>query len=264
MSTPDKPRTITGLIDTGVLDALDGTSQVGLTPTDSVISNQAVAMPRVKICGYTRVEDVQALASCRPDYIGMIFHDTSPRRVPDLERADAIAALAHSLDIGVVAVTVNKPVREVLELHERLGLAAVQLHGDEDPAQVAMLVARGVQVWKALRVGTIFDPELALRHREAGAWAIVLDTYREGQPGGTGEHFDWMIAAELAQELPVVLAGGLRPENVRAAVQLTGPWAVDVASSLETRPGHKDQHAVCHFIEEARRAAENPDAARTL
>ncbi|HVF09363.1 MAG TPA: phosphoribosylanthranilate isomerase, partial [Abditibacteriaceae bacterium] len=157
----------------------------------------------------------------------------------------------------VVAVTVNLTLERLLQIHEKLHPAALQLHGDESPELVRQLKAQGVLVW-AVAAG---DPDnvrrRALELTEAGADAVLLDVRATSLDGiiygGTGQTGDWGVARELVESgLRVILAGGLTPENVTEAVSAVRPWMVDVISGVEARKGQKDETKVRQFVETAR------------
>jgi phosphoribosylanthranilate isomerase len=201
---------------------------------------------RVKICGVTTLED--ALAACRAgaDAIGLNFTARSPRRV-DLDRA---AAIAHALPpfVAAVGVFADAP-REEIERAVRVArLQWVQLHGDEPSSALEDLP---VPALKAIRIDGAAS--LAVLGRYPRASAFLLD----GGSGGEGRAFDWSLAAEARARAgkPVIIAGGLTPDNVAAAVYAARPWGVDVASGVELSPGVKDPARVQLFIRRAREAA---------
>jgi phosphoribosylanthranilate isomerase len=202
----------------------------------------------VKICGVTLADDAAAIAAAGADFIGLNFWDRSKRHV-DPARAPLIAAVARSAnpDVKIVGVFVDAHADEIAELHAAVGLDRVQLHGDEHPDDCAA-IARAVPVplWKAIAVRDARD--LAALH-EWPVEAILLDAPSAGK-GGSGTTFDWRLAADAKQA--IVLAGGLTPENVAAAIARVRPWMVDVASGVERAPGVKDAAKVRAFIAAAR------------
>jgi phosphoribosylanthranilate isomerase len=200
---------------------------------------------RVKICGITRVEDALAAEAAGADAVGLVFAD-SKRRV-SLEQAAAIDAALGPL-IARVGVFVNAPLAQVEEALARLRLTAVQLHGEEDAAYASRLKAR-VRMIKAFS----FRPELdtsELRHFPADA--VLLDA---PSPGG-GKPFDWRAASSLVALPRLILAGGLMAANVTEAVQALRPYAVDVSSGVESRPGIKDASKIQDFVQAAKEAAQ--------
>lgn len=200
---------------------------------------------RVKICGVTRLEDAMLAARLGADALGFNLWPGSKRHLD----ADAARAIVDRLPpfVTAVGVFVNQPRAEVLSLAARAGVAVAQLHGDEPPALCAAL---RVPVVKAIRVAGANDLA-ALASYEVRAF--LLDSASAGY-GGSGVAFDWSLAAEVARELPVLLAGGLRPENVAEAVRAVRPLAVDVASGVEQSPGVKDLGRMEAFIRNAKEA----------
>jgi phosphoribosylanthranilate isomerase len=213
---------------------------------DDVLDRTARARGvRVKICGVTRVEDALAAARLGADAIGFNFWPRSKRYLDPAAAAAVVRRLPpHVATFGVFV----DPTRAELEAAlAASGVGAAQLHGDEPPALCAGL---GVPVVKALRIRD--------RHDLAGlaayeVRAFLLDSASPGY-GGSGTTFDWSIAAAVARELPVLLAGGLGPENVAEAVQTVRPLGVDVASGVESAPGVKDLAKVETFIRRAKEA----------
>jgi phosphoribosylanthranilate isomerase len=201
----------------------------------------------VKICGVTRAEDAARAAELGAAYVGLNFWPGSRRHVT-VEQARAITA---ALPEGVlrVGVFVIAPAAHVTAVAREVGLDLVQFHGDETPEACAQLELRWL---RALRVGSATDLE-ALAHYP-GADAILLDTPSAGY-GGSGRTFDWTLAARAVamSSRPVILAGGLTPENVAAAVTTVRPYAVDVAGGVEAAPGVKDPDKMRRFIENATR-----------
>lgn len=206
-------------------------------------------MIRVKICGVTNAADARAAWQAGADALGLNFYDRSPRCV---SVADA-AAIRGELpgNVEAVGVFVNRPEAEVAATCASLRLDAAQLHGDESPDEVARL-SRKVKVIKAFRVDSDFA--LASIERYAEAFAFLLDASQTGQYGGTGHTIDWALARRAAASHRIILAGGLKPENVAAAIRIVQPYAVDVASGVESKPGKKDHARVREFIAEVRRA----------
>jgi phosphoribosylanthranilate isomerase len=193
-------------------------------------------VPKIKFCGLTSVDDAQLAAAAGAWAIGLIFWLGSPRRCP----LDAAAAIAGALRrrVEVVGVFVNATLDEVAEVADAVGLTMLQLHGDEGPAFCAEAARRtGCKVIKAARVRSGADIQaLAPFHTDYH----LLDSYTPGIPGGTGETFAWEIARAHRGPVPVLLSGGLTPENVGEAIATVGPFAVDVASGVERAPGVKD------------------------
>ena len=212
----------------------------------------------MKICGITRPGWACAAAEAGADFVGLVFAQ-SPRRVTLEQAAAVVRALPRRVE--PVGVFVDEPPEAVLGIAEHVGLRAVQLHGDEPPEMLADL--EGLKVIKVFRVGGEADVEAARAWREAaerlGAkpYAYLVDARVEGGPkGGTGRPADWDLAARLALEglEPLILSGGLGPENVAEAVRKVRPWGVDGSSRLESAPGRKDPDKIRAFVEAARGA----------
>jgi phosphoribosylanthranilate isomerase len=199
--------------------------------------------PRFKICGLTRLEDAELAVEVGAWALGLILWDRSPRRcgLPEAER------IARTLRrrAEVCGVFVNATLDEVAGAADALGLTMVQLHGDEGPAFCAEIARRtGAKVVKAARVRSGADVQaLARFHTDFH----LLDAHRAGRPGGTGETFDWRLAAARRSSVPLVLSGGLTPDNVAAAIAAVRPFAVDTASGTEAAPGVKDPAKVRAF-----------------
>jgi len=196
---------------------------------------------RVKICGITRSEDALAAIEQGCDAIGLVFYDKSPRYV-SIKQAAAIAADIPAF-ISVVGLFVDASVEEISAVTSVLRLDLLQLHGDETPAECRQY---GLPYMKAIRV----KPSTNLVQCAADysdAKALLLDTYAEGVPGGTGQVFDWkIIPANLAK--PIVLAGGLNADNVEMAIRQVKPYAVDVSGGVEITKGIKDAAKIAAFM----------------
>lgn len=199
-------------------------------------------MVRVKICGITSIEDALAAVSFGADALGFIFAP-SPRRVT-MEEVRAIVRRLPPL-VTKVGVFVNESVDRVEEIQDLCGLDMVQLHGDETEEEVTRL---GNGVIKAVRVRGAVPP----RDDAFSSATLLLDTYSPEAEGGTGRAFDWLLAAGPARRRPIILAGGLTPENVAEAVEMVRPHAVDVASGVECEPGRKDHEKLARFIRRAK------------
>ncbi len=170
------------------------------------------------------------------------------------ERAQELTSYARGVGVESVGVFVDEPTDAIADLAEAVRLDIVQLHGDRPVSDVAALVACGLRVWQALRTGPDFDPKLARQAWAAGADVVLLDAWHPTEPGGTGTKADWEQAAYVAKEGPVMLAGGLTPDNVGDAIRTVRPWGVDVSSSLEQYPGFKDHFKMRAFLDATRRA----------
>jgi phosphoribosylanthranilate isomerase len=201
---------------------------------------------RVKICGITRVEDALGAAAAGADALGFNLWPGSRRHLP----VQAVRAIVARLPpfVTPVGLFVDQPPDEVARLAAAAGVAAIQLHGDEPPEQCR---GHALPVLKAFRVAGPADLLPIARYLEAGISAVLLDGSAEGF-GGTGQRFDWALAGQVPGGRPLVLAGGLTPANVAEAVRAVRPWAVDVASGVESSPGVKDADKVARFVRAAK------------
>jgi len=197
---------------------------------------------RVKICGITCVEDALEAVHWGADALGFVFAH-SPRQVTP-ERACAITRELPPL-VTTVGVFVNARPEWVREVQGFCGLSVVQLHGDEDEHAARQF---GPRVIKAIAV----RPDRSIREDSYPGATILLDAYSPDARGGTGRTFEWGRAAELAKKRPIILAGGLTPENVLEAVRAVRPYAVDVSSGVEKEPGRKDHEKLGLFIRRAK------------
>jgi len=210
---------------------------------------------KTKICGVTLPDDAAMVAAAGADFIGLNFWPTSKRYLPP-HRAPMVAAAARAAGaVQLVGVFVNATRDEISAIARDVALDVIQLHGDETPADVtAIAQATGRPVWKALAVAGPDD--LA----SLDSWpvdAFLLDAPAVGR-GGAGKVFDWNLARDARRSYParsLVIAGGLGPHNVAAAIDAVDPWAVDVASGVESAPGIKDAAKVTAFIAAVRNSA---------
>ena len=232
------------------------------------------AGPKVKICGVTRLEDARLAADLGAWSVGMVFHEESPRRCSIAEARRITAALRRRT--ALCGVFVNASLEELAEVVRELDLALVQLHGDEGPSFCAEAGRRtGARVIKALQVSAGGDVEDAERFRVD---FHLLDA-RSSTPqkralrGGTGETFDWSLLAARRSSVPLILSGGLSPQNVGAgiaAARAHGLFAVDTASGTEAAPGRKDPERLRAFFAaveaagEVAREAGGPDTAAAV
>jgi phosphoribosylanthranilate isomerase len=207
-------------------------------------------MVRVKICGITKPEDAKLCADLGAHAIGLNFYEASPRCVTPFAASELIRRLPPF--IATVGIFVNWEQAPVVALCKALRLSVAQLHGDET-VQIVDAVARRLPVIKVLRLGQgIATPDFA-RYRSASAF--LLDSAASGQYGGSGTTGNWHLARTAAQTQRVILAGGLTPENVAEAIRIVRPYAVDVASGVEARPGKKDPIKLRTFFDEVSRAS---------
>ena len=213
----------------------------------------------VKICGTTNLVDALAALESGADALGFIFVEESKRRVdPDFAK-EIIAELPEGPQ--VFGVFVNEPASYVAEVAREVGLTGVQLHGEESPQQVSSIRQATedlqLKIIKAIPASTVQQHTLGyFAGGEELVDAIMVDSGSEQKRGGTGKPFDWMRAAasiaELQRKNKVIIAGGLTPANVSAAVALLRPWGVDAVTGLESEPGKKDHAKLRAFISAVR------------
>ena len=209
--------------------------------------------PRVKICGLTSPAEAEHAVDAGAWAIGMVFWPDSPRAVALGTAAQIAAPLRRRAEL--VGIFVNQTLDEVVGTAEAVGLTWVQLHGEGGPSFCEAVARRaGVKVVKAARVRAKADVQAIDAFRNVDAH--LLDAFRLGEPGGTGAIFDWGLARERISSVPLVLAGGLTPENVAAGIAQTRPWAVDVSSGVEAAPGIKDPEKVEAFVAAVRATAD--------
>lgn len=206
-------------------------------------------MIRVKICGITNATDAMAAIDAGANLIGFNFYAKSPRHITPAEATKIRSQLPKR--VKAVGIFVNPLPADVIALRKSLKLDAIQLHGDESPDFVAG-IASAAPVIKAFRV----EPEFPLSTLDQypGAFAFLFDAAHTGQYGGTGRTTDWDAARRASLSHRIILAGGLKIENVAAAVCIVRPYGIDVASGVESSPGKKDHGRLREFIQEVRRA----------
>jgi phosphoribosylanthranilate isomerase len=205
--------------------------------------------PKVKICGITDLHDAELAVELGAWAIGMVFYDGSPRRCSTEQALRITTALRRRVEL--CGVFVDASLDELARLTEELGLSMLQLHGDEGPSFCAEARRRtGARVIKAIQVAGAGDVRDLERYHVAfhlaDARACAPD--RQDLRGGTGETFDWSLLAGRHSGTPLILSGGLRPDNVAEAAQLVHPYAVDTASGTECAPGHKDETKLREFF----------------
>ena len=198
---------------------------------------------KVKICGVTRVEDARLAAELGADYLGLNFYAASPRLVEPEQAAEIARAVRGRLLI--VGVFVNESRERVEELAEKIPLDLVQLHGDEGPEEIAALGRRAIKVF---RVREDFDPDQVSAYPEAGAY--LFDCSHPSLYGGTGLTWPYERIAGLEVEQPVLVAGGIGPDNARQAIQASRADGIDVCSGVESSPGIKDPDAMKRLFRE--------------
>jgi phosphoribosylanthranilate isomerase len=205
------------------------------------------------MCGITNSYDAEEGVRAGVDALGFIFVEESPRHVSSENARGIISNLPPFIDC--VGVFVDRDPKEVEEIIAYCGLSYAQLHGSEEPKyceRLARLTAP-CKVIKAFRVGSETHEELFGPYNDV-VQGVLLDTYAKGIAGGTGMAFDWRIIDRLRLQLPLILAGGLGPDNVREAIRQVRPFAIDVNSGVERTPGMKDEKKLRAFMEQVRLA----------
>ncbi len=203
-------------------------------------------MVKIKVCGLTDPLEAKAVAEAGADAIGLVFAK-SPRKIDPNMAREIIQNLPPM--VQTVGVFVDESSEKIRQIVDYCGLDLVQLHGEETPEACKDLAPRAIKAWQ---IRTMADIQALLPYQEV-VKAFLLDAWSPGAHGGTGETFDWSIAIEAKKVLsrPIILAGGLKPENVAQAVKQVRPWGVDVSSGVENAPGKKNIDLVADFIRRA-------------
>lgn len=213
------------------------------TYTDSRAAG-ILTVPQIKICGITKVEDALASVSLGADAIGLVFYPKSPRYVDIRSAADICSALRPG--IGKIGVFVNESFDSIMETSAGCGLSGVQLHGSESPALAGRLREAGLLVVKALFTNK--EPEIEKAKDYAGA-VFLVECAGGTLPGGNALAWDWGSARSFGTHYPMILAGGLSPDNVADAICAAAPSGVDISSGVESSPGRKDFQKIRDFIQ---------------
>lgn len=204
---------------------------------------------RIKICGITNLEDARFAAGALVDYLGFIFYEPSPRYIEPGEAGAIINWLEGPEKVGVF---VNQPLDDVNQIATQTGLDYVQLHGDES-VEYCELVEKPIIKVIHIEEETV---DYLLKHQieqyTEVADFLLFDTKIDGLWGGTGKSFDWSMITDLDIDIPFFLSGGLNSENIQEAIKTVQPYAVDVSSSLEQKPGLKDFAKIEAFMDEIR------------
>lgn len=203
---------------------------------------------RIKACGITSMADAEAAVAAGVDALGFIFVPGSPRNI-DPEKAREIIGRLFPL-VDAVGVFMDENAQVVEEIARFCDLTYVQLHGSESPTFCKGIPCR---VLKSFSIGGESTESDLAPYRDV-VKGVLLDTYHQGMSGGTGKTFDWRLVEKLNPPGPVILAGGLGPENVAEAIRLVRPYGVDVNSGIEREPGVKDGSKLLQFVEEVRKA----------
>ncbi|MGE5172719.1 MAG: phosphoribosylanthranilate isomerase [Betaproteobacteria bacterium] len=204
-------------------------------------------MIKIKICGITNLEDALFAAECGADALGFNFYRKSPRYIAPEKAAEIMAQLPPF--IVPVAIFVNEREEKIRNTQFTTGIKVIQFHGDERPEFCERFATRVIKAFQ------VKDKESLQQMAHYHVSAFLLDSYRDGVHGGTGETFDWHLAVVAKTFGRVILAGGLTPDNVVEAVKLVQPYAVDAASGVEKDKGIKDHAKLKKFITEVRRAS---------
>lgn len=200
---------------------------------------------RIKICGITRPDDGLAAVRLGADAIGLVFYPPSPRAISQQQAQEIVSVLPPF--VTVVGLFVDEPRNSLMKLLGSVRIDLLQFHGKESPAEC---IGYGRPWVKAIRMREGIDLD-AVEKDYADASALLLDAYEAGKPGGTGRGFDWeRIPSEMASR--IILAGGLNPENITAAVRQVRPYAVDTSGGVEKSKGVKDMEKIAAFIEGVR------------
>ncbi|MBI5566704.1 MAG: phosphoribosylanthranilate isomerase [Chloroflexi bacterium] len=204
---------------------------------------------KVKICGITNLDDARAAIEAGADLLGFNFYRQSVRYVePEVARSIVEKIRSGVSKPQLIGVFVNSPLLDIQSILRRVDLDLAQLHGDES---IEMLTQ--VTGFKALRPQSLEEAEnQAKTYAVKNEPALLIDAYRTGEYGGTGQVGDWSLAAQIARQHPILLAGGITPENVAEAIRQVQPWGVDVASGVESTPGKKDAAKMKLFVTRAR------------
>ncbi len=206
---------------------------------------------RVKICGVTTPEDARYAADAGADAVGLNFYPKSPRFLSPAQAASVVRVLPPFT--ATVGVFVGMPMRRATAIAFQLGLRAVQTYDDQAPSEDSFPFAH----IPAFRVKDEAGLDAIRRYvRACKPAAVLVDSFVEGQMGGTGHVAPWQLLADFDPGVPLILAGGLTPENVAEAIAAVKPWGIDVASGVESSPGRKDPEKVVRFIEASRSASQ--------
>ena len=210
---------------------------------------------RAKICGITRIEDIHSAVNAGVDAIGLVFYAPSPRSVT-IQQAQELAKHIPAY-VQIVGLFVNATADEVTQVLEHVPLDMLQFHGDESAEQCQQIAAQTKRRWyKAIQVKPELDIIKAIKsYQHAGASAVLLDAWHPELKGGTGHSFDWSQFPTL--NVPLILAGGLKPENIEDAIKTTRAYAVDVSGGVESAKGIKDQQLIEHFMQGVQRGSAN-------
>jgi len=239
------------LVRIGADAMLVGESLVVAEDTGAKVRQLVRPYMRIKLCGITTRQDGLAAVDAGADMLGFNFYPRSKRYIPPEKCVRIVSALAqYTACVQLVGVFVNATRAEIEAIADDCHLDLVQLSGDEPPE---FLQALGPPTLKGIRPASLEEAQAdAARFARPASPALLVDAYRPGEYGGTGHTSDWALAQKLAEQYPILLAGGLNPDNVAAAVAQVHPWGVDVASGVESSPGRKDAAKMKAFVQAAR------------
>ncbi len=208
---------------------------------------------RVKICGITRTQDIKSVVDAGADAIGFVFFPPSPRNV-SVELAQELVKYVPAY-VQTVGLFVNASSEEILEVLKTVSLDVIQFHGDETPEQCQKIAKLTGRRWyKAIQVKPDLDVISTIKqYQQVGASAMLLDAWHPELKGGTGHSFDWSQFPQL--DIPLILAGGLKPENIENAIKTTKAYAVDVSGGVESAKGIKDQQLIEQFMQGVHRGS---------
>lgn len=210
---------------------------------------------RAKICGITRLKDIQAVVNAGADAIGFVFYPPSPRSVTAEQAKVLVQAMpAYVQSVGLF---VNHPIEQIIEAVTMAKIDILQFHGDESPEQCQWIAKQVARRWyKAIQVKPDLDVVAEIeKYQAAGASAVLLDAWHPDLKGGTGHCFDWTTFPKL--NIPLILAGGLNPDNIEQAILTTQAYAVDVSGGVESAKGIKDQQLIERFMQGVLRGSAN-------
>ncbi len=210
---------------------------------------------RAKICGITRREDIQSVVNAGADAIGLVFYAASPRAVTAEQAAELIQAIPPY--VQTVGLFVNHTLEEIQQILKTAKIDILQFHGDETPEQCQTIATTlGRRWYKAIQMKPDLDVATEItRFASAGASAVLLDAWHPELKGGTGHSFDWTTFPKL--NIPLILAGGLNPDNIEQAILTTQAYAVDVSGGVESAKGIKDQQLIERFMQGVLRGSAN-------
>ncbi|MEK5751594.1 phosphoribosylanthranilate isomerase [Acinetobacter variabilis] len=208
---------------------------------------------RAKICGITRIQDINSVVHAGADAIGLVFYPPSPRHV-NIEQAQGLLQNIPAY-VQVVGLFVNATTDEIAAVLKQVPLDILQFHGDESPEQCQAIAQQVGRRWyKAIQVKPDLDVVAEIqRYQTAGASAVLLDAWHPDLKGGTGHSFDWSTFPQL--DIPLILAGGLNPDNIEQAIHTTQAYAVDVSGGVESAKGIKDQQLIERFMQGVHRGS---------